>query len=384
MAKREAGTGGVYFNKTHKRWTGELILSVDPVTRKKTMKTFRADAPGDTPANKASVEAKMDAYLAGVAEEAERAAEETDPKNYTVWRCLLDWHAWVPTQAGTSQQTADKLLGQVRKWVKPALGDVPLPELDLEMLGDFFDEIAENLGAGSLRDIRNTLKRAIDYAMRSKRKTGFTGPNVINDVVLPQAGNLPRDKDFLTQDQVEKILASTEGTDIHALVMTGVMLGLRPGELRALKWDHVDLSRGVLNVLKWARKTGDGKTKTSTSRRAIRLPQRLLAALTAHRESWGDNAYVFTQEGGKQLTKGGLRWRVGKVMREIELDIDDPYVMRHTFASIAYGNGVLARDIAKMMGHNNEETFKKVYAHWLDPEVTETAEVMDNLWGTAA
>ena len=120
---------------------------------------------------------------------------------------------------------------------------------------------------------------------------------------------------------MEKILANAEGTEIHALVMTGFMLGLRPGELRALKWDHVDLQKGVLSVLKWARKTGDGKTKTSTSRRAIRLPQRLLTALKAHRESWGDNAYVFTQEGGKQLTKGGLRWRVGRVFRVIGLDI---------------------------------------------------------------
>ncbi len=44
-------------------------------------------------------------------------------------------------------------------------------------------------------------------------------------------------------------------------------------------------------------------------------------------------------EDGGQLTRDALRWQVTVVFREAGLDHKDPYVMRHTFASIADDRG---------------------------------------------
>jgi integrase len=35
---------------------------------------------------------------------------------------------------------------------------------------------------------------------------------------------------------------------LEALFVISITLALRPGELRKLMWDHVDLSRGVVHV----------------------------------------------------------------------------------------------------------------------------------------
>lgn len=35
---------------------------------------------------------------------------------------------------------------------------------------------------------------------------------------------------------------------LEALFVLSITLGLRPGELRKLAWDHVDLDRGVIHV----------------------------------------------------------------------------------------------------------------------------------------
>jgi integrase len=35
---------------------------------------------------------------------------------------------------------------------------------------------------------------------------------------------------------------------LEALFVLSITLGLRPGELRQLTWDHVDLNRGVVHV----------------------------------------------------------------------------------------------------------------------------------------
>jgi integrase len=121
-----------------------------------------------------------------------------------------------------------------------------------------------------------------------------------------------------------------------------------------------------------------------TSRRAIRLPQRLLAALKYHSEHFNGHAYVFTREDGMQLNRDALRWRVGKVLRAYGLDIEDPYVMRHTFASIADDQGVDHQKIADMMGHRDKTTFERIYRHRLSPEITETADLMDGIRGDDA
>ena len=59
---------------------------------------------------------------------------------------------------------------------------------------------------------------------------------------------------------------------LQALFVISITLGLRPGELRTLTWDHVDLGRGVVHVWRSASKSGD--TKTPKSKRSLELPKR--------------------------------------------------------------------------------------------------------------
>ena len=68
---------------------------------------------------------------------------------------------------------------------------------------------------------------------------------------------------------------------LEALFVISITLGLRPGELRNLTWDHVDLRRGVVHVWRSASKSGD--TKTPKPKRSLELPKRAIAALTVHK-----------------------------------------------------------------------------------------------------
>src|ERR1700733_1316032 len=68
---------------------------------------------------------------------------------------------------------------------------------------------------------------------------------------------------------------------LEALFVLSITVGLRPGELRKLTWDHVDLTRGVVHVWRSASKTGD--TKTPKSKRSLILPKRAITALKSHK-----------------------------------------------------------------------------------------------------
>ena len=93
----------------------------------------------------------------------------------------------------------------------------------------------------------------------------------------------------------------------------------------------------------------------------------------------------FVREDGKQLDRDALSWRTGVVFRDAGFPhLEDFCFMRHTFASIMDHKGVEHRIIADMMGHKNVTTFQRIYRHRLNPVVTETATLMNDIWGSAA
>jgi integrase len=64
--------------------------------------------------------------------------------------------------------------------------------------------------------------------------------------------------------------AANENRRLEALFVLSITLGLRPGELRKLAWDHVDLDNAVIHVWRSASRTGD--VKTPKSKRSLVLP----------------------------------------------------------------------------------------------------------------
>ena len=70
------------------------------------------------------------------------------------------------------------------------------------------------------------------------------------------------------------VLDTDESPDVRleALFVLSITLGLRPGELRRLTWDLVDLDAGVIHVWRSASRTGD--VKTLKSKRSLTLPKR--------------------------------------------------------------------------------------------------------------
>jgi integrase len=59
---------------------------------------------------------------------------------------------------------------------------------------------------------------------------------------------------------------TNENRRLEALFVLAITLGLRPGELRKLAWDHVDLDNAVIHVWRSASRTGDVKTRSPNAR----------------------------------------------------------------------------------------------------------------------
>ena len=112
---------------------------------------------------------------------------------------------------------------------------------------------------------------------------------------------------------------------------------MRQGELLALRWDDVDLDRGVLRVK---------GTKTARSRRTVKLSYTALDALRSHLtrqladidrvgSMWRENGLVFATEIGTPLNRHNLTQRY---FRPLSNQAGLPQIrfhdLRHTCATI--------------------------------------------------
>lgn len=154
---------------------------------------------------------------------------------------FLDW--WLETleakaAAGSkSVVTVDNARWAVEGWIKPALGTKRLKELEPEDVESILTKMA---AAGRARRSVTRVRSYLGQALAVAERRGKVARNVARISEMPTTKR-PPDQRSLTPDQAEALLAAIEGDRLQALFITGLMLGLRPGELTGLAWTDVDL-----------------------------------------------------------------------------------------------------------------------------------------------
>lgn len=154
----------------------------------------------------------------------------------------------------------------------------------------------------------------------------------------------------------------------HALFCTALNTGMRIGELIALRWDNVSLSRRRLLVCETNWRGHIGSPKGGISR-TIPLNDEAYAVLKKHRHLRGP--LVFCQASGKELDPKTCRDALVRICRRAQVKAVKPHDLRHTFASHLVMRGVPLKAVQELLGHANIE-MTMVYAH-LTPDFREEA-----------
>jgi len=228
------------------------------------------------------------------------------------------------------------------------------------------DTLAGRLCTRSLQITRLCLERAIRHA----EVRDLVGRNVAALVKAP-AGRAGRPSKSLTLEQAQELLRAAGGSRLYAYVVLSVTTGLRTEELRALRWNEVDLDAGAVAVYRTVRATAD--TKTPKSRRVLSLPRLAVQALHEQlgRQAedrllagalWQDHDLVFASAVGTPLDHHNVRREFRKITQAAGLGTDwVPREMRPTFVSLLSSNGTALEDIADLVGHKGTATTETVY-----------------------
>ena len=177
---------------------------------------------------------------------------------------------------------------------------------------------------------------------------------------------------------------------LEALFVLAITLGLRPGELRKLTWDHVDLNRGVVHV--WRSAQQDRRHQDPQVQALAHPPEarhhrsqgtqgKRQAANAEAGEAWHDNNLVFCHENGALYTSDALNWRFSKMTRKAGIGHWHAHEGRHTAVSIMSSNGVPIQEISDTVGHKSTHVTETVYRHVIVPAIRGGATVMDEVFG---
>lgn len=172
-------------------------------------------------------------------------------------------------------------------------------------------------------------------------------------------------------DERERILAALPEGYARDFYEFAFWTGLRTGEQIGLRWDNVDLERGVIFIRESIVKGRKAGTKTAGSNRTHKLFQRALDVLIRVRGYENVSEYVFLDPRSKNRWKndGVIRERYWKfALEKCKVTYIKPYACRHTYASTMLSSGVNPMWVASQLGHRDWGMIRKVYGRWISDE----------------
>jgi len=213
-------------------------------------------------------------------------------------------------------------------------------------------------------------------------------------------GQIGRPSKSLTLAQAVALLNAAVASTLNAYVVLSLLVGARTEELRALRWDHVDLvgkpeatPPAPPSIQVWRSVREGGDTKTKKSRRTLVLPARCVVVLRQHRDAqqeavaragrvWSDDGLVFATRNGTELEAGNVRRSFRRVLAAAGLDPGEwtPRELRHSFVSLLSAHGATVEQIADLVGHAGTTVTEAVYRHELRPVLLDRATMMDEIF----
>jgi integrase len=153
-------------------------------------------------------------------------------------------------------------------------------------------------------------------------------------------------------------------------VFVNFWTGARDGELAALRLSDIDLERAWCSIKKSRSEKHEGPPKTPGSEREITLLPNVVEALRQMPARIGatDDTYLFATPERKPVTDSWWPKRSWyRALTALKIRPRKFYATRHTFISVALGEGCLPQDVADYTG-TSTRMIEDHYAKWIKRE----------------
>ena len=284
--------------------------------------------------------------------------EDRHPKSaVTLGPAVAQWLEVAKLEDTTCERDEDL----IRIYIGPTFGDLAAGKLDAELLERFYARLqrcrtlcngrpsasltCRPLSSSSVRKIHFIISAALERAVRWRH----LGVNRAALVVVPASAQTEPDPPSV--EEAARILSEAWAIepDWGLLLWLTMVTGSRRGEVSALRWQHLDVTRGLLLVQRSNAHPKAGvrekATKTRQQRRVALDPQ-TMELLTVHRGRWEQRradlgceleptAYLFSPapDGSTPWPPRSMTLRYGRLARKLKLRSTRLHSLRHYSAT---------------------------------------------------
>lgn len=279
----------------------------------------------------------------------------------------------------------DLTTSDVQRWINSLYDESPLSN--------------KPMSAKTVKNIYHNLCAAIDKAVVLE----LVKKNVCKAVSLPKVQKYTAE--VYDEKEIQELLNAIKGTDMELPLMIDINLGLRRGELLALKWKHIDFEKGLVsiedNMVEVDRNVSADRVLTKTPKsisgqRVIPISSALTEYLKkAHSEyllkkfrmgkDFFDGDYVVCQENGKPYKPNSFTSKFNDFLKKNNLKHIRLHDLRHTNATLMLTQGISPKVAQMRLGHSDYSTTMNIYSHVLKSVETEAAETIETaIFGSIA
>ena len=295
---------------------------------------------------------------------------------------LSDWiDEWHTARLNLSPTTQARDRIYIANYINTPLGNRQLKHLTPQVIRRWVATLSEDYAPSTVHKAFQLLQAALDAAVRD----GLLPANPAHKTPLPRIEK--SDHRYLTIDETHD-LADAISHRYQALVYTGALAGLRPGEISGLRIDNLDLLRSTLTVTQTATEIAGrlsyGPPKTAAGRRTITIPVFLRDRLGEHLGRYRSDApFVFTSSQGKPMRWTNLCRRDWKAaVQSSVLDPCPPHTLRHTHAALSIAESIHPRVLMERMGHSSIKVTMDTYGGLFSGYDSDVADALDNVFST--
>lgn len=301
---------------------------------------------------------------------------EAAPENTgSVGEYLENW-LWGKQSLRASTHAAYE--SHVRRYLIPTLGTIVLDQLrplDIERMYRHLSDPGEDqqsLSVSTLHRLHATLMSALNTAV----KRGVIDRNPAATVELPRRTRVRQET--WSAEELYNFLSRTVDHRLHLLFVFLGLMGLRRGEVVALRWIDVDLNAAKVRIEQSAVRvhgvTVVGAPKSPSSIRTLALDDETARKLGWHAarqrlevlQTIGEKRqpdYVFTTQDGLLLDPTYVSREFDRLIVRHHLSRIRLHDLRHTSASLGLETGESLVEVSRRLGHSSITVTADIYSH---------------------
>lgn len=222
-------------------------------------------------------------------------------------------------------------------------GEYRLASLTSTQISMFRDRRLKVVSAQSVIHEINLLNRALKTATMD---WGIALPGGLPTTQVRKPSK-PRGRDRrVNKDEIAKIIAATESTELHTIIALAVETGMRRNELASLMWEEIDLKKQTAHL---------PKTKTDVPR-TIPLSKTAVTALKAFGKKKTGRVFSLQAESMSQAFERACEPHRANIVGVRFHDL------RHEATSRLFEKGLNLMEVAAITGHKTLDMLKR-YTH---------------------